>query len=87
MIKNHNHLLSRAIVLFESTIALANPAISVVIRDTCTKVLYKPTLLMEHLKIGNGISNTYTMGCQHARGDNPRALRSGLSYVHVKNMV
>ena len=25
----------------------------------------------------------YTMGCPSVRGDNPRALASGLSYVHV----
>ena len=29
------------------------------------------------------ISNSYTMGCPPVRGDNPRALASGLSYVHV----
>ena len=28
-------------------------------------------------------SNSYTMGCPPARGDNPRALASGLSYVQV----
>ena len=27
--------------------------------------------------------NSYTMGCSPARGDNPRALASGLSYVQV----
>ena len=27
--------------------------------------------------------NSYTMGCPPVRGDNPRALASGLSYVHV----
>ena len=25
----------------------------------------------------------YTMGCPHVRGENPRALASGLSYVHM----
>ena len=29
------------------------------------------------------LSNSYTMGCPHVRGDNPRALASGLSYVQV----
>ena len=29
----------------------------------------------------NRISNRYTMGCPIVRGDNPRALASGLSYV------
>ena len=29
------------------------------------------------------ISNSYTMGCPTVRGDNPRALASGLSYVQV----
>ena len=30
-----------------------------------------------------GLSNSYTMGCPTVRGDNPRALASGLSYVQV----
>ena len=29
------------------------------------------------------LSNSYTMGCPPVRGDNPRALSSGLSYVQV----
>ena len=29
------------------------------------------------------LSNSYTMGSTPVRGDNPRALASGLSYVHV----
>ena len=28
-------------------------------------------------------SNSYTIGCPPVRGDNPRALASGLSYVQV----
>ena len=28
-------------------------------------------------------SNSYTMGCPPVRGDNPRALASGLSYVQA----
>ena len=35
---------------------------------------------MRKIKIA---SNSYTMGCPPVRGDNPRALVSGLSYVHV----
>ena len=31
------------------------------------------------------LSSSYTMGCPHVRGDNPRALASGLSYVQVDN--
>ena len=29
------------------------------------------------------LSNSYTMGCPPVRGDNPRVLASGLSYVQV----
>ena len=29
------------------------------------------------------LGNSYTMACQPVRGDNPRALVSGLSYVQV----
>ena len=32
---------------------------------------------------GNLIRNSYTMSCPPVRGDNPRALASGLSYVQV----
>ena len=32
---------------------------------------------------GRGLGNSYTMGCPPVRGDNPRALASGLSYVQV----
>ena len=31
------------------------------------------------------LRNSYTMGCPHVRGDNPRALASGLSNVQVDN--
>ena len=31
------------------------------------------------------LCNGYTMGCPPVRGDNPRALASGLSYVQVDN--
>ena len=32
---------------------------------------------------GSGLSNSYAMGRLPVRGDNPRALASGLSYVQV----
>ena len=32
---------------------------------------------------GKNLSNSYTMGCPPVRGDNPRALASGLSYVQL----
>ena len=35
------------------------------------------------VKLCYDISNSYTMGCPPVRGDNPRALASGLSYVQV----
>ena len=31
----------------------------------------------------SNLNNSYTMGCPPVRGDNPRALASGLSYVQV----
>ena len=34
-------------------------------------------------KQGKALCNSYTMGCLPVRGDNPRALASGLSYVQV----
>ena len=45
-------------------------------------------LLFERTAKGSGtnepmLSNSYTMGCPPVRGDNPRALASGLSYVQV----
>ena len=41
-----------------------------------------------HVTIINSLltyCNSYTMGCPPVRGDNPRALASGLSYVQVDN--
>ena len=35
------------------------------------------------LNVSCCISNSYTIGCPPVRGDNPRALASGLSYVQV----
>ena len=35
------------------------------------------------LEIQEWLSNSYTMGCPPVRGDNPRALASGLSYVQA----
>ena len=35
------------------------------------------------MKCEKSTSNSYTMGCPPVRGDNPRALASGLSYVQV----
>ena len=39
--------------------------------------------LSEHKLNSCWLSNSYTMGCPHVRGDNPRALASGLSYPQV----
>ena len=41
----------------------------------------------EDFLLSYAISNSYTMGCPPVRGDNPRALASGLSYVQAENMV
>ena len=38
---------------------------------------------MSTLTISNYLCSSYTMGCPPVRGDNPRALASGLSYVQV----
>ena len=41
-------------------------------------------ILVKWLTKKGFISNSYTMPCPHVRGDNPRALASGLSgYVQV----
>ena len=44
------------------------------------------TMFQGHQSCGSckeGLSSSYTMGCPPVRGDNPRALASGLSYVQV----
>ena len=44
----------------------------------------KCLLLIRRLSIPDeGLCNSYTMACLPVRGDNPRALASGLSYVQV----
>ena len=35
------------------------------------------------LRVKRNICNSHIMGCPPVRGDNPRALASGLSYVQV----
>ena len=37
----------------------------------------------EQAVVARSICNSYTVGCPPVRGDNPRALASGLSYVQV----
>ena len=50
-------------------------------------LLYQERLLAQSLKMTSSIylclSNGSTMGCPPVRGDNPRALASGLSYVQT----
>ena len=45
--------------------------------------IFIPKGLSVNLMIVHCISNSYTMGCPPVRGDNPRALASGLSHVQV----
>ena len=39
--------------------------------------------MVVHYTPANRFMRRYTMGCPPVRGDNPRALASGLSYVQV----
>ena len=39
--------------------------------------------LLYHFVHSKWISNSNTVGCPPVHGDNPRALASGLSYVHM----
>ena len=40
-------------------------------------------LSVSEFKVIFDLSNSYTMGCPPVRGDNPRALASGFSYIQV----
>ena len=40
-------------------------------------------VLVDASRHTRGTRNSYTMGCPTVRGDNPRALASGLSYAQV----
>ena len=42
-------------------------------------------LFLDSYNSGKCRRNSYTMGCRPVRGDNPRAIASGLSYVQVDN--
>ena len=44
---------------------------------------FLPPLYGQHPEVSLMLSNSYTIGCRPVRGDNPRALASGLSYVQV----
>ena len=48
----------------------------------CTDIVSIRKLVLIHFNITEK-RNSYTMGCPPVRGDNPRALASGLSYVQV----
>ena len=52
---------------------------SLVLQDKCNIEI----LLSPHVFLIVDICNSYTMACPPLRGDNPRALASGLSYVQV----
>ena len=45
--------------------------------------LHNVSILLPFPEERKGKRNSYTMGCPPVRGDNPRALASGLSYVQV----
>ena len=49
----------------------------------CWCVSQRGKKLIYHTIGSQASSNSYTMGCPPVRGDNPRALTSGLSYVQV----
>ena len=52
-------------------------------KEKCSKLLnVYCNCICEHFQ-DYLLSNSYTMGCPPVRGDNPRALASGLSYVQV----
>ena len=53
---------------------------TVILVHTLRVVQYQRLMLR---KKNEPIRNSYTMGCPPVRGDNPRALASGLSYVQV----
>ena len=52
----------------------------------CIKILVIGSILKVHIYlISRLICNSYTIGCPPVRGDNPRALASGLSNVQAYN--
>ena len=50
---------------------------------SCCHVTVGAVCLFPYIHPFGSLSNSYTMGCPPVRGDNPRALASGLSYVQV----
>ena len=42
-----------------------------------------PLSMLNFFNRSKVLSNSYTMGCPPVRGDNPRILASGLSYIQV----
>ena len=53
------------------------------IRNFTTRIQLEVACL--YMILFGGTSNSYSMGCPPVRGDNPRGLASGLSYVQVDN--
>ena len=59
------------------------PFINVMHWEVSVSLSYFLSYINTDLIIYQGLSNSYSMGCPPVRGDNPRALASGLSYVQV----
>ena len=53
-----------------------------IIESTTVHICF-PVLPGDHGNRSKVLSNSYTMGCPPVRGDNPRAIASGLSYVQL----
>ena len=69
---------------FRSACIVINDIIQTTKLQTTISVLGQGHNLNLGLHINPGsMCNSYTTACPHVRGDNPRALASGLSYVHV----
>ena len=57
-----------------------------IFKSVCTSAQSEQSLTFPPKEaLGPWLRSSYTMACPPVRGDNPRALASGLSYVQVDN--
>ena len=63
-----------------SSLCFFNKIIKLLTESPCNRMMQHGHCTKSH---NIRLCNSYTMGCPPVRGDNPRALASGLSYVQV----
>ena len=78
-----NHLLYLSLIFLCLTSNISQ--MQILLGFASVRAIIHSLKLVDYLPVQTQLTrNSYTMGCPPVRGDNPRALASGLSYVQVE---